>query len=132
MSVLCETLSHKDSADIILKNGSLRISNNIAGMKLHEVGFYKKSRLAAAGAADHKDIFVSGILGVFRTAGHGEPFCLRQQHVIVKNGVCVGLYILCVAPSCGPVFNSFAVFLGVFPLDIDDKANSQSTDYAYK
>ena len=45
MSVLCETLSHKDSADIILKNGSLRISNYVGAVELHEVGLDEKPGL---------------------------------------------------------------------------------------
>ena len=54
---------------------------------MHEVGFHKKSRLAAAGTADHQNILISRGFGVFGPVVHGEPFRLRQQNVVVKVGV---------------------------------------------
>ena len=61
MPYLCETLTHKDLADIILKNGYFRVCDNIAGVHLHEVRLYKEAGFAAAGTAHHKHIFVSGV-----------------------------------------------------------------------
>ena len=62
-------------------------------MHLHDRRFDKKTRLAAAGAADDENIFVSRILWLLRAAVHGKPFRLRQQHVILKYRVGVGLNI---------------------------------------
>ena len=59
----------------------------VLGHALHKVGFYEKSRLAAAGTADYQNILVPGRLGVFGPVVHGEPFRLRQQNVVVKVGV---------------------------------------------
>ena len=77
---------------------TVRVGDNVGTVKLHEVGFYEKPRLAAAGAADHKHVFVSCILRVLRAAAHHQPFGLRQQHVIFKYGVNIWLYILGIAP----------------------------------
>ena len=67
-------------------------------MHLHQVGLDKKSRLAAAGTADHQHIFVPGGLGVFGPAVHRQPFGLREQDVVFKYGVDVGVDVLCSAP----------------------------------
>ena len=45
-------------------------------MHLHEGGFDEKAGLAAAAAADDQDVFVPGVLWIFRAAGHGELFRL--------------------------------------------------------
>ena len=81
MSVLCETLSHKDSADIILKNGSLGIGNDIRTVALHKIWLDEKAGLAAAGAAHHQNIFVSGRSGILGAIVHGEVFGLGQQNI---------------------------------------------------
>ena len=70
MSVLCETLSHKDSADIILKNGSLRIEDDKAGVRLAEVGFCVKSRLARAAAAHDHGVQIAAVLSAVQPHAH--------------------------------------------------------------
>jgi len=77
---------------------AFRVGNNIAAVHLHKVGLYEKAGLAAAGTADNKNVFVSCILRLLRAAAHHQPFGLRQQHVIFKNGVDIRLYILRTAP----------------------------------
>ena len=57
-------------------------------MHLHEGGFDEKTGLAAA--ADDQDIFVPGVLGVFRAAGHGELFRLGQRNVPVGDRIDIG------------------------------------------
>ena len=59
-------------------------------MHLHDGRFDKKSRLAAAGAADDENIFVSRILWLLRSAGHGEAFCPGQRDVPIGNSVHIG------------------------------------------
>lgn len=66
---------------------AFRVSNDIRAVKLHDIGFTKKSCFAAARAADDKNILVSRVLRVFGAVGHHQPFRLRQQHIVVKDGI---------------------------------------------
>ena len=54
----------------------------------------EKPCLSGTAAADHQDIFVPGILRLFGAAGHGEPFRLSEQYIVLKHGVYVRLNIL--------------------------------------
>ena len=85
-------------------------------MHLHERRFDEKAGLAAAGTADHKDIFVSCILRLFRAAVHGKPFRLCERDIVLKYRVYVRLYVLRSPPACGTVLNALAVFLRVLAL----------------
>ena len=58
----------------------------------------KKPCLAAAGAADDQDIFISRRFRILRAAGHGEAFRPGQRDVPIGNGVYVGRDILRPAP----------------------------------
>ena len=62
-------------------------------MHLHKRRLDEKTGLAAAGTADYKDIFIPRVLRLLGAAVHGKPFRLRQQHVILKYRVGVGLNI---------------------------------------
>ena len=97
---------------------------------MHKVGFYKKSRLAGAGTADYQHIFISRRFRVFRTVIHRQPFRLRQQNVIVKIGVDVRRNILGRPPTGAAVFLAFAVFLGIFPLEIHHQPQGSGTGNA--
>ena len=88
---------------------------------MHEVRLHKKPCLAGAGAADHKDIFIPCVLWLLRAAVHRQPFRLREQHIVLKNRVDVGLYIFGFAPTCRAVLHAFAVFLRVLAFDVDGK-----------
>ena len=57
-------------------------------MHLHERGLHEKPGLAAA--ADDQDVFVPGVLGIFRAAGHGELFRLGQKDVPVGDRINIG------------------------------------------
>lgn len=61
-------------------------------------GLTKKTRLAAAGAADDENIFVSRILWLLRPAGRGEAFCPGQRDVPIGNRVYAGRNIRRRAP----------------------------------
>ena len=93
---------------------------------------YEKPCLAAAAAADHHDVFISRIFRLLRAAVHGKAFGLRQNDVVLKIRVDVGLYIFGVAPTCAAVFCALAVFLCVFPFDIDNQTNNHRADNADK
>ena len=67
-------------------------------MGLQQRWLAEEPRLAAAGTADHQNIFISCGFGVFRPVVHGDPFRLCQQNVVVKIGVDIGGYILGAAP----------------------------------
>ena len=51
------------------------------------IGLAEKPCFAAARAADDKNILVSCVLRVFGAVGHHQPFRLRQQHIVVKDGI---------------------------------------------
>ena len=88
----------------------------------------KKTRLAATGAADDENIFVSRILWLLRSAGHGEAFCLGQRDVPIGNGVYVGRNIRCGAPADRAVFDTLAVLLRVLALDIYRQPDENRTE----
>ncbi len=66
------------------------IGDHKGAVHLHEGGFDEKPGLAAAAAADNQDIFVPGVLGIFRAAGHGELFRLGQRDVPVRDRIDIG------------------------------------------
>ena len=67
-------------------------------MHLHKRRLDEKPRLAAAGTADHKDIFVSRVLWLRRAAVHGKPFRLRKRDIVLKYWGGVGFNIVGIAP----------------------------------
>ena len=74
------------------------VCHNITAVHLHKVRLYEKTGLAAAGAADHKNVFIPRILWLLRAAAHHQPFRLCQQDVVFKYRVDIGLYVLGIAP----------------------------------
>ena len=95
------------------------------------IGNVSQPRLAAAGAADDENIFVSRILWLLRAAGHGEAFCPGQRDVPIGNRVYVGRDIRRRAPAGRAVFNTLAVFLRILALDIHrqpDEDRAEDTD----
>ena len=59
-------------------------------MSLQQRRLAEEPRLAAAGTADHQNVFISGILRLLWTARHRNPFCLRHGDVLEKVLVNVG------------------------------------------
>ena len=98
MSVLCETLSHKDSAHIILKNGSLRICYHIGRMRLEKIRLQDEPCLTGTGTADDQDVLISRCSRILGPIAHGQPLRCRQDHVILKLGIHEGLDIRVGAP----------------------------------
>ena len=66
---------------------SFRVRHNIGTVHLHQVGFQPESGLTGTGAADDQHIFVSGSLGVFRAAVHGQALGFRQNHIVLEYRV---------------------------------------------
>ena len=66
------------------------IGDDIGAVHLHDGRFDKEPRLAAAGAADDEDVFISRILWLLWAAGHGEAFCPGEGDVPIGNRVYVG------------------------------------------
>ena len=69
---------------------TLRISADIGRMSLQQRRLTEEPRLAAAGTADHQNVFISGILRLLWTARHCDPFRLRHGDVLEKVLVHVG------------------------------------------
>ena len=66
---------------------SFGIGDHIGTVHLHEGRFDEEPGLAAAAATDDQDVFVPGVLGIFRSAGHGELFRLGQREVPVRDRI---------------------------------------------
>lgn len=79
---------------------TFRVSTDIADLfgHLHQIGLYEKPCLAAARAADHNDILVSGILRMLWSAAHHQPFRLGEQHIILEYRVNKRFNVLGIAP----------------------------------
>ena len=73
---------------------TVRVCDNIAAVHLHKRRFDEKPGLAAAGTADHKDIFIPCVFRLLRAAVHGKPFRLRERDIVLKYRVYVRLYVL--------------------------------------
>ena len=77
---------------------SFGIGDHIAAVHLHQGGFDEEPGLAAAASADDQNVFVPGVLGIFRSAGHGELFRLSQWDVPVRDRIDIVGNIRCRAP----------------------------------
>ena len=74
----------------LVQDGALGVRDHIGGMALEQVGLDEEPRLAAAGAADDQDIFISCVLGFLRAARHGDPLRLGEKDVLGKVLIHVG------------------------------------------
>lgn len=60
------------------KHRSFRVCHHIGRVHLHEIGLAEKTGFATAGAADHQDVFISGILwGALNSAARRYFLMLR-------------------------------------------------------
>ena len=132
MPYLCETLTHKDLADIILKNGYFRVSDHVGTVELHELRLHKEPRLTRAGAADDQHVFITGCLGVLGTAVHRQPLRPGQNDVVPEVRVHIWLDVLRRSPAGGTVFRVLAELLGVFPPDIHNHPHDDRSGDADK
>ena len=133
---LCETLSHKDLANIILKNSYFGVRHHEgAGIllrgALHEVGLEPETGLAAAGAADHQHVFVPRRLGILGPVIHGQAFRGRQNDIVGEDGIHEGRDVLRRAPAGGTVFLVLAELPGVLALDVDNQADQTGSQDAH-
>ena len=95
---LCETLSHKDLANIILKNSYFRIRHDIGTVHLEQVWLQPEPGLTGAGTADDQDVLVPGIGRILGSITHSQALRCRQDHVVLKLGIHEGLDISMGAP----------------------------------
>lgn len=68
-------------------NIAFRVSDHVGTMALQKVGFKPKSRLAAARAAHHQYVFVSGIRRILRAVAHHQPLRPGQNHIVCKHWI---------------------------------------------
>ena len=90
----------------------------------------EEPRLAAAGTADHQNVFISGILRLLWAARHRDSLRLRHGDVLEKVLVHVGGDIRRRTPAGRAVFDSVAVLLSVFAFQVDRHAKDHCTGYA--
>ena len=67
-------------------------------MALHKIRLNEKAGLAAAGAAYHQHIFVSGRSGVFRAVIHGQTFRLGKENILGEYRVDIGRNVFLRSP----------------------------------
>ena len=79
-------------------NSHLRVRHNIGTVHLKEVRLQPESRFTRAGAADDQDVLVSCCSRILGAIAHGQSFCCRQDHVVLKLRVHEGLDISMGAP----------------------------------
>ena len=108
------------------------VCHNIRTVHLHKVGFYKETCLAGTGTADYQNIFVSGILWLFRSAGHHQPFCFRQDDIFLKHRVNIRLNVLFRSPSGGTILHTLPVFLCIFCPVTDNQLHSNTAQNTVK
>ena len=113
---------------------TFRVSTDIADLfgHLHQIGLYEKPCLAAARAADHNDILVSGILRMLWSAAHHQPFRLGKQHIILEYRVNKRFNVLGIAPPGRAVFLSLTILLCVLPLKVDHGFQCCCTDQTHQ
>ncbi|CCY08831.1 unknown [Clostridium sp. CAG:81] len=104
------TALHQDSA--------FGVCHHIGAVHLHQVGFQPEAGLTGTGAADDQHIFVSGSLGVFRAAVHGQALGFRQNHIVLENRVYIRGDVLVCSPAGGTILHAVAVFLRIFAFQI--------------
>ena len=98
---------------------------------MEQIGLQPKAGLARTAAADDQDIFVPRRFRVFWAAVHRQPLRLRENDVVFKRGIDVGLDVLGGSPTGAAVFQIFAEFLGIFALDIDRQPNGDGGSNAH-
>ena len=90
----------------------------------------EEPRLAAAGTADHQNVFISGILRLLWTARHRNPFRLRHGDVLEKVLVHVGSNIRRRTPAGRTILDPVAILLSVLAFQVDRHAKDHCTGYA--
>ena len=98
---------------------------------MEQIGLQPKAGLARTAAADDQDIFVPRRFRVFGAAVHRQPLRLRENDVVLKCGIDVGLDVLGGSPTGAAVLQIFAEFLCVFALDIDRQPNGDGGGNAH-
>ena len=98
---------------------------------MEQIGFQPKAGLARTAAADDQDIFVPRRFWVFGAVIHRQPLRLRENDVVLKRRIDVGLDVLGDSPAGAAVLQIFAKFLGVFALDVDGKPDEQGGGNAH-
>ena len=97
-------------------SSSFRISDNVRRVHLHQVRLHKKASLTRTRTTDNKNVFISCILRLFRSARHHQPFCLCQKDIIFKHRVHIWLYVLGISPPCEPYSTPCRNFLAFLAL----------------
>ena len=88
-------------------------------MSLQQRRLAEEPRLAAAGTADHQNVFISGILRLLGAARHRDPLRLRHRDVLEKVLVHVGDDIRRRTPPSAAVFRTVPIFPHILATGID-------------
>ena len=91
----CTALEHFAA---LHQNRTFGVCHHIGAVHLHQVRLQPEPGLNGTGVADDQHIFVSGGLGVFRAAVHGQALGFSQNHIVLEHRVDVGCDVLMGAP----------------------------------
>lgn len=100
-------------------------------MHWSRLGFNQKRVLPEPLPPTIRTFFIPRRFGVFGAAIHRQPLRLRENDVVLKCGIDVGLDVLGGSPSRAAVLQIFAEFLCVFALDIDRQPNGDGGGNAH-
>ena len=109
---------------------AFRVSDHVGTMALQKVGFQPKSRLAAARAAHHQYVFVSGIRRILRAVAHHQPLRPGQNHIVCKHRIFKRFDVFLRSPPCRAILHAMAIFLGIFAFQVHGKPKTCSEAHA--
>ena len=112
------------------QNGAFGVCDHIGAVHLHQVWLEPEAGLTRAGAADHQNIFVSGGLGVFGAAVHGQALSFRQNHIVLRHRVNVGCDVFMGSPAGGAVLHAMPVLFGVLAFEVDGQPQASAAAHA--
>ncbi len=99
-------------------------------MSLQQRRLAEEPRLAAAGTADHQNVFISGILRLLWTARRRDLIRLRHGDVLEKVLVHVGSNIRRHTRAGRTILDPVAILLSVLAFQVDRHAKDHRTRYA--
>ena len=96
------------------KHSSLRISNHIRAVHLHNVRLYKKSGFSRTRTANYQNVFIPGVFRILWSAWHSKTLCFCENNIIFKFRIRIWSYIFFYSPSGRTILHTQSIFPGIF------------------
>ena len=90
---------------------------------MEQVRLQPEAGLTGATTTDNKNILIPSGFGIGRPVIHGQTFCLREDDVIFKHRINIGLDVLCCTPPGRTILQILTELLGILTLHIDSQSN---------